>query len=179
MNEGHNMKKENNGFFHIWLVLFFAVFCCMLLYGAVHIRKVYARPVEAVTVSDFEIISEKEIIASSSSVASKVEIVRDEQAEVQTEEPAATIYTDSEIIIIPEPKERPGYDFIGWNTKEAGTGDWYYPGDEYEMHGWTNFYAIWEDASPAVTPSEAECISLFSESRKVSPSEASPSDFGK
>lgn len=65
------------------------------------------------------------------------------------------IEVESTVIEIPEPDPIEGYEFLGWNTCEDGTGEWYYPGDLFEMtEECTDFYAIWEKILKA-TPSQA------------------------
>lgn len=65
------------------------------------------------------------------------------------------IEVESTIIEIPEPDPIEGYEFLGWNTCEDGTGDWYFPGELFEMtEECTDFYAIWEKILKA-TPSQA------------------------
>lgn len=90
---------------------------------------------------------------------------------------AEEIYTDTPWIIIPEPEPVEGCRFIGWNTCEDGGGDWYFPGDEYEMTGHEDFYAVWEELPEAVTVSDYRKASL-SEYIKTETA-ASESDYVK
>ena len=55
------------------------------------------------------------------------------------------IEVESAVIEIPEPDPMAGYEFLGWNTCGDGSGDWYFPGEFFEMtEEYTEFYAIWE-----------------------------------
>lgn len=65
------------------------------------------------------------------------------------------IEVESNVIEIPEPDPIEGYEFLGWNTCEDGSGNWYFPGELFEMtEECTDFYAIWEKVLKA-TPSQA------------------------
>lgn len=73
------------------------------------------------------------------------------------------IEVESTIIEIPEPDPIEGYEFLGWNTCEDGSGDWYFPGELFEMtEECTDFYAIWEKILKA-TPSQAVKIASGSD----------------
>lgn len=67
-----------------------------------------------------------------------------------------TIEVESTIIEIPEPEPREGYEFLGWNTCNDGSGGWYYPGELFEMtEECTDFYAIWEKIEKLLPPDAA------------------------
>lgn len=82
------------------------------------------------------------------------------------------IEVESTVIEIPEPDPIEGYEFLGWNTCEDGTGDWYYPGDLFEMtEEITDFYAIWEKTVKA-TPSQAVKTATGSDAESATGSDA-------
>ncbi|MCR4610938.1 MAG: hypothetical protein K5644_03470, partial [Lachnospiraceae bacterium] len=47
---------------------------------------------------------------------------------------------DGDVITIPGPPEKAGYEFLYWE------GSRYYPGDQYVVHGQHNFKAVWKEA---------------------------------
>lgn len=80
------------------------------------------------------------------------------------------IEVESAVIEIPEPDPMAGYEFLGWNTCGDGSGDWYFPGELFEMtEECTDFYAIWEKILKT-TPSQAV--------KKASGSDAVPAGGG-
>ena len=60
---------------------------------------------------------------------------------IDNELPAGSSYT------VRDPAQigvtRPGYDFIGWNTRPDGTGNQYEPGDQITINGDITLYAQW------------------------------------
>ena len=71
-----------------------------------------------------------------------------------------TLYTSEDTVVIMDRAAlypymgdivRPGYDFIGWNTRPDGDGIDYAPGQETSLTGYLYLYAKWERAEATVT----------------------------
>ena len=65
-----------------------------------------------------------------------------------TSEDTAVIMSQEELLPYMEDIARPGYDFIGWNTRRDGAGTDYAPGQEIHLTEYLYLYAKWEAKEP-------------------------------
>ena len=55
--------------------------------------------------------------------------------------------TEGSAVELPQPDERKGYDFVGWNTSEDGSGETYNEENQLTASEDTTLYPVWEEAS--------------------------------
>ena len=51
---------------------------------------------------------------------------------------------EGETVTAPEAPSKDGYTFLGWNTRQDGTGNMYQPGDEFPLTENTRLYPMWD-----------------------------------